>query len=47
MKKIFAMLLVAAMVMMMGTCTLAENVIMEDATMEIAQEDGIIMPPRD
>ena len=45
MKKIFAMVMVAAMVMMMGTCTLAENAITEDTTIEIAQEDGIVKPP--
>ena len=47
MKKIFAMVLVAAMVMMMGTCTLAENVITQDTSKEIAQDVGIVKPPWD
>jgi len=38
MKKIFAMVLVAAMVMMMGACALAENRITEDAAKKIALE---------
>ena len=38
MKKIFAMVLVAAMVMMMGACALAENRITEDAAKQIALE---------
>ena len=38
MKKIFAMLLVAAMVMMMGACALAENRITEEAAKQIALE---------
>ena len=38
MKKIFAMVLVAAMVMMMGVCAMAENRITEDAAKQIALE---------
>ena len=38
MKKVFAMVLVAAMVMMMGACALAANEITEDAAKEIALE---------
>ena len=38
MKKIFAMVLVAAMVMMMGVCAMAENTITEDAAKQIALE---------
>ena len=47
MKKVFAMVLAAAMVMMMGACTLAENVITKDTTKEIALENGIVQPPWD
>ena len=51
MRKVFAMVLVAAMVMMTGTCTLAENVITKDTTKdttkEIALENGIVQPPWD
>ena len=45
MKKIFAMVLVAAMVMMMGTCTLAENVITENTAKDIVLDVGIVKPP--
>ena len=38
MKKCFAMVLVAAMVMMMGVCAMAENTITEDAAKQIALE---------
>ena len=38
MKKIFAMVLVAAMVMMMGVCAIAENTITEDTAKQIALE---------
>ena len=38
MKKVFAMVLVAAMVMMMGASALAANEITEDAAKEIALE---------
>ena len=38
MKKIFAMVLAAAMVMMMGVCALGENNITEDAAKQIALE---------
>ena len=41
------MVLVAAMVMMTGTCTLAENVITKDTTTEIVLENGIVQPPWD
>lgn len=47
MKKIFAMVLVAVMVTMMGACTLAENGITGDAAKEIGLENGIVLPPRD
>ena len=47
MRMAFAMVLVAAMVMMTGTCTLAENVITKDTTKEIALENGIVQPPWD
>ena len=41
MRKVFAM------VMMTGTCTLAENVITKDTTKEIALENGIVQSPWD
>ena len=47
MKKVFVMVLVAAMVMMMGACTLAENRITEDAAKQITLENGIVVPPWD
>ena len=47
MRKVFAMVIVAAMVMMTGTCTLAENVITKDTAKEIALENGIVQPPWD
>ena len=46
MKKIFAMVLVAAMVMI-GACALAENRITEEAAKQIALENGIVVPPWD
>ena len=47
MKKIFAMVLAAVLVMMMGACALAENGITEDAAKDIAQVNGIVLPSRD
>ena len=38
MKKIFAMVLAAAMVMTMGVCAMAENTITKDAAKQIALE---------
>ena len=47
MKKIFAMVLAAAMVMMMGVCAMAEKMITEDTAKQIALENGIVQPPWD
>ena len=41
MKKIFAMVLAAAMVMTMGVCAMAENTITKDAAKQIALEKAI------
>ena len=40
MKKVFAMVLAAVMVMMMGACALAESRITEDAAKQIALEQA-------
>ena len=45
MKKIFAMVLVAVMVMMMGAYALAENVITENTAKDIELDVGIVKPP--
>ena len=47
MKKIFAIVLIAVMVMMMGVCAMAENRIVQPPWDRIVLENGIVQPPWD